>query len=163
MNRIAVFVDIQNIYYTVLERYNSHFNYALFLEEVSTNKTLVSATAYAIEREDEKQRKFQNILRRVGFEVKLKPFIQRADGTAKGDWDVGISLDMVEIAPGVDEIVLASGDGDFTMVITKLMEKHKTYVKVYGVPGLTANSLIEASSLYVPIRADLLLQIPTTW
>ena len=163
MNRIAVFVDIQNIYYTVLERYNAHFNYSLFLEEVSAEKTLVSATAYAIEREDERQRKFQNILRRIGFDVKLKPFIQRSDGTAKGDWDVGISLDMVETAPGVDEIVLASGDGDFTTVVTRLKENHKTYVKVYGVPGLTANTLIKASSLYVPIRADLLMQIPTTW
>jgi len=163
MNRIAVFADIQNIYYTVLERYNAHFNYTRFLEEVSANKTLVSATAYAIERDDEKQQKFQNILRRIGFDVKLKPFIQRADGTAKGDWDVGISLDMVELAPQVDEIVLASGDGDFTTVITKLKEEHKTYVKVYGVPGLTAITLIEACSLYVPIRLDLLLQIPKTW
>ena len=163
MNRIAVFVDIQNIYYTVLEKYNAHFNYTLFLERISTDKTLLSATAYAITREDEKQQKFQNILRRIGFDVKLKPFIQRADGTAKGDWDVGISLDMVEIAPKVDEIVLASGDGDFTTVVAKLKEKHKTYLTVYGVPGLTANSLIEACSLYVPIRSDLLLQIPTTW
>ena len=163
MKRIAVFVDVQNIYYTVMERYNAHFNYTLFFEEVTSNKNIVAAIAYAIERRDEKQKKFQNILRRIGFTVKLKPFIQRADGSVKGDWDVGISLDMVELAPLVDEIVLASGDGDFTSVVLKLIEEHNTSIIVYGAPGLTADTLIESSSLYIPIRADLLLQIPTTW
>ncbi len=122
MKRVALFVDVQNIYYTVRERYNSHFNYNLFFEEVTTNKSIAAATAYAIERGDEKQQKFQNILRRIGFTVKLKPFIERADGSAKGDWDVGISLDMVGQAPLVEEIVLASGDGDFTSVVVKIVE-----------------------------------------
>ena len=163
MKRVAVYVDVQNIYYTVMEKYNSHFNYSLFFEEVTANKRIVAATAYAIERGDEKQHKFQDILRRIGFTVKLLPFIKRADGSAKGDWDVGISLDIVGQAPLVDEIVLASGDGDFTSAVVKIVADHNASVSVYGVPGLTANSLIEASTLYVPIRSDLLLPIPTTW
>jgi uncharacterized LabA/DUF88 family protein len=163
MTLVAVFVDVQNIYYTVMEKYQAHFNYSLFFDEVRASRTLVSATAYATERDDERQRNFQNILRRIGFEIKLKPYIQRADGSTKGDWDVGISLDMIDAADNVDEVVLASGDGDFAPVVAKLREEYNIFVKVYGVPGLTANALIEASSLYVPIRGDLLLQIPTSW
>ena len=83
-----------------------------------------------------------SIIRQIGFTVKLEPFIERADGSAKGDWDVGISLDMVGQAPLVDEIVLASGDGDFTSVVVKIVEDYSTSVIVYGVPGLTANTLI---------------------
>ncbi len=163
MTLVAIFVDVQNIYYTVMERYQAHFNYSLFFDEARADRALVSATAYATERDDERQRNFQNILRRIGFEVKLKPYIQRADGSAKGDWDVGISLDMIDAADNVDEIVLASGDGGFTSVVAKLRDEYNIFVKVYGVPGLTAKTLIEASSLYVPIRGDLLLQIPTSW
>ncbi len=161
MKKTAVFIDVQNIYYTVMEKFNSHFNYQFFYNEVSTNNKIIKAFAYATDRGDKKQQNFQNILRRIGLEVKLIPYIQRSDGSAKGDWDVGIALDIVETAQEVDIIVLASGDGDFTSVINKI--KNKVDVIVYGVPGLTASTLIESCSLYVPILGDLLLPIPKTW
>ena len=65
------------------------------------NRHVVTAYAYAVDRGDEKQKQFQNILRAIGFNVKLKPFISRADGSAKGDWDVGITIDMLEHAPQI--------------------------------------------------------------
>ena len=163
MDRVAVFADIQNIYYTVIEKYRSHFDYGTFFREVTSGRELVKATAYAIDRGDEGQLRFQNILKGIGFEVKLKPFIQRADGSAKGDWDVGIALDMVEYAPRVDVIVLASGDGDFTQAVQRLMDKHGVAVEVYGVPGLTAASLTRAATSFTPIEGRFLLPIPTTW
>ena len=113
--------------------------------------------AYTTDRGDEKQRQFQNILRAIGFEVKLKPYIQRSDGSAKGDWDVGITLDAMEYAKGADLVVLASGDGDFDLLVTKIRTDYKVPVEVYGVPLLTANSLIKAASKYVPIEHKLLL------
>jgi uncharacterized LabA/DUF88 family protein len=87
----------------------------------------------------------------------LKPFIQRHDGSAKGDWDVGIALDMMEYAPLADVVVLASGDGDFDLLVAKIREKHAVSVEVYGVADLTAASLIEAADKFVPIKGDLLL------
>ena len=65
---------------------------------------------------DEKQTEFQNILRAIGFEVKLKPFISRRDGSAKADWDVGITIDILEFLKHSDKIILASGDGDFDLL-----------------------------------------------
>ena len=118
---------------------------------------IVIANAYAIARDDDQQRKFQDALRHIGFNVRLKPFIQRSDGSAKGDWDVGITIDVLEIAPSVDTVVLLSGDGDFDLLLHKIRRDYGVSAEVYGVPALTANSLIDAASVYHPIQQDLLL------
>ncbi|MEF1282137.1 NYN domain-containing protein, partial [Vibrio fortis] len=98
-----------------------------------------------------------HILRGVGFDVKLKPFIQRRDGSAKGDWDVGIALDAIELAESVDTIILVSGDGDFEILVERMKSRFNTKVEVYGVPGLTAQNLIDSATKFVPIEKDLLM------
>ncbi len=159
LNRIAVFVDVQNVYYTVRSAYGCHFNYTAFWAEVSRRGQIIGAYAYAIDRGDAKQQQFQQLLRQIGFEVKLKPYIQRSDGSAKGDWDVGITIDVLEISsPSVDEVVLVSGDGDFDVLLDKIRARDAVTATVYGVPGLTAHSLIRAASRYLPIEDELLLK-----
>jgi uncharacterized LabA/DUF88 family protein len=158
VKKIAVFADVQNLYYTVRQAYGCHFNYAALWADVSKQGQIVEAYAYAIDRGDSKQQQFQQILRNLGFVVKLKPYIQRSDGSAKGDWDVGITLDIMDAADHVDEVVLASGDGDFDMLLERIIAKHGVQAVAYGVPGLTANSLIRAASRYVPIEGALLLK-----
>lgn len=156
MKKIAVFVDVQNIYYTTRDTYGRQFNYREFWQQISAQGEIVSATAYAIQRNDEKQIKFQDALKHIGFNVKLKPYIQRSDGSAKGDWDVGITIDIMEQAKDVDTIILLSGDGDFDMLLEKVNTDYKVTTEVYGVPALTANSLINAASIYHHIEGDLL-------
>ena len=155
--RIAVFVDVQNIYYTTRQAYGRQFDYRRLWQRISAEGEIVSAIAYAIHRGDEKQLQFQNALKHIGFAVKLKPYIQRSDGSAKGDWDVGITIDVLEIAPGVDTVVLLSGDGDFDLLLQKIRQDYGVSAEVYGVPALTANSLIAAASVYHPIQEELLL------
>jgi uncharacterized LabA/DUF88 family protein len=157
MDRVAVFVDVQNVYYTVKQIYGCHFNYRAFWDQVTAGREVVRAFAYAIDRKDQKQIQFQQILGSIGFEVKLKPFIQRSDGSAKGDWDVGITLDMIEFANEVDVAVLVSGDGDFDLAVKKLRDAHGVEVEVYGARKLTAASLIQAATRFVPIEQQLLL------
>ncbi|MBT2772231.1 NYN domain-containing protein [Halomonas sp. ISL-60] len=157
MTSVAIFVDIQNVYYTVKESYRRNFDYNKFWAQATANRNVVKAICYAIDRGDQKQREFQNILRAIGFEVKLKPFIQRADGSAKGDWDVGIALDAIEYAEQADVIVLVSGDGDFDLLANKIRVKHGKRVEVYGVPQLTAASLINEASAFIAIDEGLLL------
>lgn len=158
MERVVILVDVQNVYYTAQNVFGRNLDYNAFWRIVGSNRTIVKAVAYAIDRGDEKQRQFQNILKAIGFEVKLKPFIQRSDGTAKGDWDVGITLDAVEFAKDADVLVLVSGDGDFALLVDKLRFDFNVIVEVYGVPKLTSNSLINAASRYFPIDGDLLLK-----
>ncbi len=157
MDRVAVFVDVQNVYYTVKQTHGCHFDYQAFWDQVTSGREVVRAFAYAIDRGDPKQIRFQQILESIGFEVKLKPFIQRSDGSAKGDWDVGITLDMIELAKDVDVAVLASGDGDFDLVVRKLRDAHDVEVEVYGARKLTAATLIQAATRFVPIEGRLLL------
>jgi uncharacterized LabA/DUF88 family protein len=154
---IAVFVDVQNIYYTTREAYGRQFDYRKFWQRISAEGEIVSATAYAIDRGDDKQLKFQNALKQIGFTVKLKPYIQRSDGSAKGDWDVGITIDVLEDARNVDTVVLLSGDGDFDLLLEKIKKDYAVGAEVYGVPALTAASLIESASIYYRIGEDLLL------
>jgi uncharacterized LabA/DUF88 family protein len=155
---VAIFVDVQNVYYTTRQCFSCHFDYNHFWAEATRGRTVVKAIAFAIEREDAKQRQFQNILRGIGFEVKLKPYIQRSDGSAKGDWDVGITLDVLEYAPMADVAVLVSGDGDFDLLVHKIRDKHRVTVEVYGVAELTAASLIRAADRFIPIEDRLLLR-----
>jgi uncharacterized LabA/DUF88 family protein len=158
MKTVAVFVDVQNIYYTTRQQFACHFDYNRFWAEVTHDRQVVKAIAFAIERHDEKQKQFQDILRGIGFEVKLRPFIQRRDGSAKGDWDVGITLDVLEFAPQADIAVLASGDGDFDLLVRRIREKYSVSVEVYGVAELSAASLIQAADKFVPIKDHLLLR-----
>ena len=157
MDQVAIFVDVQNVFYTVRESCGCHFDYRVFWDHVTEGREVVRAIAYAIDRKDPKQIRFQQILESIGFEVKLKPFIQRSDGSAKGDWDVGITLDMIELATEVDVAVLASGGGDFDLVVRRLRDAHGVEVEVYGVRKLTAASLIQAATRFVPIEGNLLL------
>ncbi|MCF7982571.1 MAG: NYN domain-containing protein [Pseudomonadales bacterium] len=157
MKKIALFADVQNIYYTTRQAYGRQFNYRNLWQRVGTDGEIVSAIAYAIDRGDEKQRQFQNTLKQIGFEVKLKPFIQRRDGSAKGDWDVGITIDVIGLADKVDKIILLSGDGDFDLLLDKVAQDFAVETEVYGVPTLTANSLVESAGIFYPITDDLLI------
>ncbi len=156
MKKIAIFVDVQNIYYTTKEAFNRQFNYRRLWEHLSYEGDIVQANAYAIARQDDGQIKFQDALRYIGFDVKLKPFIQRADGSAKGDWDVGITIDILEAAAEVDSVILLSGDGDFSLLLQKISDKFQIETQVYGVPSLTAKSLIDSASHFHEITPALL-------
>ncbi len=154
--RIAIFVDVQNIYYTCRQAYGRQFNYHKLWQTLSSQGEILIANAYAIDRGDDGQIKFQDALKHIGFNIKLKPFIQRSDGSAKGDWDVGITIDIMETAKEVDQIVLLSGDGDFDLLLQHIYKQHNVETHVYGVPTLTANSLINSACYYHEIDHELL-------
>jgi len=157
LKNIAIFVDVQNIYYTTRQAYGRQFDYRKLWRRISEQGNIAIARAYAIDRGDEQQKKFQKALMHIGFEVKLKPFIQRSDGSAKGDWDVGITIDILEAAKAVDVVVLLSGDGDFDLLLEKIQRDYEVSTQVYGVPTLTATSLINSTGQYHPVEEDLLL------
>lgn len=157
MTRIALFVDVQNIYYTTRDTYGRQFNYRKLWQQLSHEGEIVTANAYAIDRGDNRQEKFQAALKHIGFQIKLKPYIQRSDGSAKGDWDVGITIDVMETARHVDRVILLSGDGDFDLLLQRIRDNYGVVAEVYGVPALTAASLINSASLFHPIDETLLL------
>jgi len=158
MKKLAIFVDVQNIYYTTKQAFKNQLNYRALWNLASSRGELINAYAYAIESHDIKQRSFQQTLRNIGFNLKLKPYIQRADGSAKADWDVGIALDVFEIAASVDEIILVSGDGDFDILLTRVIERFNINCTVISVKQLTASSLIRSATTYIEINQPLLMK-----
>lgn len=158
MTKIAIFVDVQNIYYTTRDTYSRSFDYRQFWKKLSQQGFIVHAHAYAIDRGDQQQQKFQDALRHIGFNVHLKPYISRSDGSSKGDWDVGITIDVMEVAEKVDRVVLLSGDGDFDLLLKKIRSLYGVTTQVYGVRQLTAQSLIDASDEYFPINENYLIK-----
>jgi len=157
MNKIATFIDVQNVYYTTRQAFHKQFNYRALWQLISSHGEIMLANAYAIESHDLKQRSFQQTLRKIGFSTILKPYIQRRDGTAKADWDVGIALDIYETAPNVDEIILVSGDGDFDILLDRIKERFAIKSTVISVKQLTSKNLINAATSHIDIKNDLLM------
>ena len=155
--KTAIFVDVQNIYYTTRDTFRGSFDYKRFWNQIESKDEIIKANAYAIHKGDEKQQKFQYALQTIGFNIKLKPYIYRSDGSAKGDWDVGITIDILESAQEVEKIILLSGDGDFDLLVRKVIDDYGCLVNVYGVKELTANSLIESASKFYSITNKFLI------
>ena len=156
LKRIAIFADIQNVYYTTRDTYRRSFDYRKFWDTLCLEGEIISANAYATHRGDDGQHRFQTALRNIGFTVKLKPYIKRSDGSSKGDWDVGITIDALDAGTSVDTVVLLSGDGDFDLLLLTLKKRHNINTRVYGVPGLTSQSLINAADQFIPIDEQFL-------
>lgn len=156
MKKIALFADVQNIYYTCRQAHQRQFNYRALWQRISEQGDIIVAKAYATERNDDAQHKFQTALKHIGFDVKLKPYIQRADGSAKGDWDVGIAIDVMDYAADVDVVILLSGDGDFDCLLHRIKDKFGVETQVYGVRALTARSLVNAADQFNAIDNGLL-------
>jgi len=155
--RVSVFVDVQNVYYTCRDTYQQNLDYNKFWAEVTAERELVGAWAYATDRGDAKQMQFQNILHAIGFTVKLRPVLKRLDGSTKADWDVGITLDVYEAAQDCDTVVLVTGDGDFDVLLARIRKRFNTRSVVYGVPALTSTLLVDEADDFVPIEPRLLL------
>tara|TARA_B100000214_G_C23908736_1_gene600231 strand:+ start:235 stop:705 length:471 start_codon:yes stop_codon:yes gene_type:complete len=155
--KTAIFVDVQNIYYTTRDTFGRSFDYRRFWDRIASTNEIIKANAYAIDRGVEKQQQFQYALQSIGFNIKLKPYISRSDGSTKGDWDVGITIDILDSATVAEKIILLSGDGDFDLLIQKVINQHECIVDIYGVRELTANSLINAASEFHSISNDLLI------
>ncbi len=157
MERVVILVDVQNIYHTTRQGFATGFDYNRSWQQATEGREVVKAIAYATDRGDTKQQQFQNILRAIGFEVKLKPYVQRSDGSRKGDWDVGIAVDAMQFASLADVLVLASGDGDFDVLMARIQELFGVKTEVYGVEEFTAFSLIRSATTFIPIKGPLLL------
>ena len=157
MEKICIFVDVQNIYYTCRQTYQKNFDYNKFWAEATSDRELLGAYAYATDRGDAKQMQFQNILHAIGFTVKLKPVLKRRDGSTKADWDIGIALDIYEAAAECDTVILLTGDGDFGLLLNRIKQRFNTDCEVYGVPALTSDLLTKEASKFIPINKRLLL------
>jgi len=111
--RVGVFIDTQNLYHTAKHIYKRKVNFANVLRDVLAGRNLVRAIAYVITTENEDEKAFLGALTKVGIETKSKPLQIFYDGSKKADWDTGLAIDAVSLAPKLDVVIIVSGDGDF--------------------------------------------------
>jgi uncharacterized LabA/DUF88 family protein len=131
-------------------------DYAKLLEACVGQRRLIEAISYVVQTPDVDQSNFVAMLQHKNYSVKMKDLRQRADGSAKGDWDMGMAIDMITLADKVDVVVLVSGDGDFVSLVNLLKAKGPR-VEVFAFPHNTAIDLREAADEFYPIGEGLLL------
>lgn len=154
--RVAIFVDVQNIYYAAKEKYEGKLDFQKLLYETLQGRKLVKAVAYVVITPEIKQTNFISTLESIGYEIKLKNLKIRLDGSAKGDWDLGIAIDTLLLADKMDVAVLVSGDGDFVDLVRMLKAKN-IRVEVASFPHNTSGDLIDSVDFHFTLDEKILL------
>ncbi len=154
--RAGLFVDVQNMYYAA-RQLNARLDFGALREEVSRDRRLVRAIAYVVENPEIDQSGFLAMLAQRNYEVRRKTLKTRADGSSKGDWDLGMALEIMRLAENLDVVVLASGDGDFVPLVNQI-KIEGPLVEVFSFPGSTAKELREACDRHVAIGDALLIR-----
>ncbi|MBI2984235.1 MAG: NYN domain-containing protein [Candidatus Kerfeldbacteria bacterium] len=152
--RVGVFVDVANMYYSAKNIHGTRVNFGKILEEASDNRRLVRAIAYVIRADTPEEQKFFDALGKQGFEVKMKDLQVFPGGAKKGDWDVGITIDAIRMADRLDTIVLVAGDGDYVPLVRYLQEAKGCRVEVMAFQESTAMKLREAADAFVDLSSD---------
>lgn len=148
--RVGVFVDVQNLYYSARAIYNRKVNFGHLLEDVVAGRQLIRAIAYVVKADIEEEKAFFDALERAGFQVRTKDLQVFPDGTRKANWDVGMTMDIIKMANKLDVICLVSGDGDFVDLIDYL-KNHGHFVEVAAFGKSTSNRLKETADYFIDL------------
>lgn len=152
--RLGVFVDVANMYYSAKNIHGTRVNFGKILEDALADRSLVRAIAYVIKADSPDEQKFFEALDKQGFEVKMKDLQVFPGGAKKGDWDVGITIDAVRMADRLDTIVLVAGDGDYIPLVKYLQEAKGCRVEVMAFSESTSTKLREAADQFIDLSGD---------
>ena len=152
--RVAVFIDTQNIYHSARNLYKSYVNFANILRDAVADRRLVRAIAYVITSEAGDEAAFFEALNKMGIETKTKDLQVFAGGAKKGDWDVGLTVDAITIAPRLDAVVIVSGDGDYVPLVEYLQKHSGIQVEVVSFGKSTSMKLKEACDEFIDLSEN---------
>ena len=154
--RVGVFVDVQNMFYAAKDRYARRLDYIKLLDLIVGPRNLVAAYAYVVQIPEINQAGFLSLLEHNGYTIKSKDLRMRGDGSAKGDWDVGIAIDIVSMLDALDIVILASGDGDFC-ALAELIKQHGKRIEVAAFEHNTSMDLQRIADQFFPIGDEMLI------
>jgi len=151
--RVGVFVDVANMYYSAKVMYQKKVNFKAVLEEALGDRNLIRAIAYVIKADIPEETGFFEALEHIGFEVKTKDLQVFYGGHKKGDWDVGIAMDTIKLAPKLDVVVIVSGDGDFVTLVEYLQSiGQKAEVAAFG--RSASGKLVDVADRFIDLDKD---------
>jgi len=152
--RVGVFVDVQNMYYSAKFMYKAKVDFSQILRTAVQGRSLIRAIAYVIKTDIGEEKGFFDALENIGFEVKMKDLQVFYGGNKKGDWDIGIAMDMIELAPKLDTVILVSGDGDFIPLLQHLRYAIGCRVEVIAFGRSSSSKLKEAADIFIDLDMD---------
>ncbi len=151
--RVGVFVDVQNMYYSARALFDQRVDFGEILKNAVGDRQLIRSFAYVIKADKEDEQSFFDALEERGYELRSKELLQFYGGNQKGDWDVGLSMDVVRLAPKLDVVILVSGDGDFADLLRYVKSQGcRTEVMAFG--SSTSSSLREETDVFVDMSND---------
>ena len=153
VQRIGVFVDASNMYFSAQNIYKSNVDFQRILKTAVAKRKLVRAFAYVIESDTKKEKEFFKILAKIGYEVRSKPLQIFHGGQKKGDWDVGLTIDVVRLLPLLDVVVLVSGDGDYVDLLD-YVRGHGRRTEVIAFKQTTSGRLIEEADEFIDLSQN---------
>ena len=149
--RVAVFIDTQNLYHSAKNLYHSRVNFGNVLKDSVAGRRLVRARAYSVTTESGEEKAFFEALGKVGIEMITKDLQVFYGGAKKADWDVGLAVDAITAAPKVDTIILVTGDGDFVPLVQYLQRHSGCQVEVVSFGRSTSSKLKEATDDFLDL------------
>lgn len=152
--RVAVFVDVQNMYHSAKNLYRANVNFAEVLKTAVAGRELIRSLAYTTRSENQTENAFFEALDKQGFEVRMKDLQIFVDGSKKGDWDVGIAVDTIKLADKIDSVILVTGDGDYYPLIQYLQENKGCQVEILSFGETTSSKLLDIVDDYIDLSDD---------
>ena len=152
--RVAVFVDVQNMYYSAKNIYGAFVNFGQILAAAVAGRQLIRAFAYVIRADIPEEKAFYDALSKQGFEIRVKDLQIFAGGMKKGDWYVGLAVDAVILSEKVDVVVLVTGDGDYVPLVEYVKNNKGCKVEVIGFGKTTSSKLIEATDEFLDLNVE---------
>lgn len=152
--RVGVLVDISNLYYSARVLYGKKVNFKNVLTTVVGDRKLIRAMAYGIKTAEATEEKFFEALEKAGYEVRTKDLQIFPDGSKKGDWDVGIAVDAIKMAPKLDVVILVSGDGDYVSLVEYIQNTYACRVEVAAFAESSSQKLVETADDFMNLSED---------
>ena len=149
--RVGVLIDVQNLYHSAKNLYSARVNFGEILKLAVSNRNLIRAFAYVVRTKTGEEKAFFGALIKLGIETRVKDLQEFYDGQKKADWDVGIVIDAVRMAPNVDTLVLVSGDGDFVSLVEYLKNQGKR-VEVIAFGRSSSSRLREEADEFIDLE-----------
>lgn len=155
--RIGIFIDVQNLYHSAKNLYNSRINYQELLKSLVGERKLIRALGYVVKSESQNEEltgeaSFFDALVKAGIDLRMKDLQVYPGGMKKADWDVGMAVDAIRMADSLDVVILVTGDGDFAPLVEYLKWGKGKLVEVAGFGRTTSAKLREATDLYVDLK-----------
>jgi len=152
--RIAIFFDIQNLYHSAKNLYQARVDFNEVLKTAVANRKLIRAIAYVVKSDAvEGEASFFEALQKMGIELRMKELQVYPDGLKKADWDVGLAIDAIRIAPSIDSVILVTGDGDFLPLIEYLKNMGKT-VEIVAFGRSASSKLKEVADDFIDLESN---------